>query len=180
MVNSGEDLSSDVYVVNHHGSNTSSMDVFLEAVAPQYAIISCGKDNGYGHPSMETLQRLLNHGISLFRTDQQGTVITYTDGSEIWFNLEPTDDWTSGNGIIPLNISDSGAGDSNAVTRLPAGEETETGSEFTYVCNTNTKKFHNPGCDSVAQMKENNRLYTNLSREELLAEGYEPCGNCRP
>lgn len=180
MVSSGEDLNSDVYVVNHHGSNTSSMDVFLDAVSPRYAIISCGKDNGYGHPSMETLQRLQNHGISMFRTDQQGTVIAYTDGSDIWFNMEPTDNWAPGNGIITVTISDNEASESNATTRLPTGDDIGEGTEYTYVCNTNTKKFHDPGCDSVAQMKENNRLYTNLSREELLAEGYEPCGNCRP
>lgn len=46
--------------------------------------------------------------------------------------------------------------------------------------NTNTRKFHYPSCDSVKQMKESNRMNTNLSREELIAQGYQPCGNCRP
>ena len=160
MVLSGVEISSDVYVVNHHGSLTSSMDAFLDTVNPGYAVISCGKDNGYGHPDMETLQRLQNHGISMFRTDEQGTIIAHSDGYAIWFDQEPSDNWIAG---IERSI--------------PIEDETQ---ECKYVCNTNTKKFHYPGCKSVNQMKEENRLFTSLTREELLMEGYEPCGNCNP
>ena len=175
LVNSAEDLSADVYIVNHHGSSTSSNDAFLDRVSPVYAVISCGKDNGYGHPSMETMQRLQNHNVSMFRTDRQGTVILYSDGEEIWSDQEPCDDWSAGGGILSLTTPeglDAAEGTVRSQTNDP-----ET---FQYVCNTNTRKFHDPGCNSVAQMKEENRLYTNLTREELLAEGYEPCGNCRP
>ena len=56
----------------------------------------------------------------------------------------------------------------------------EFAEEVLYVCNTNTKKFHYPGCDSVNQMNESNRMNTNLSRDELIAQGYQPCGNCHP
>ena len=175
MITNGSNLSSDLYVVNHHGSSTSSTDSFLDAVRPSYAVISCGKDNGYGHPSMETLQRLQNCGISLFRTDLQGTVIAYSDGNELWFNLDPTDDWTAGRGdVIPIenNEIESDASASRQINRQI--ESTQ------YVCNTNTKKFHYPDCNSVNQMSEKNRLDTDLSREELIEEGYEPCGNCHP
>lgn len=186
LVNSGVDLQANVYVADHHGSSTSSMDAFLDAVSPQYAIISCGRDNGYGHPSMETLQRLQNHGISMYRTDQQGTIVVHTDGSDIWFDQDPSDDWTSGSNIIPFGDTNENAEDDAVITRQAlendntSGSQTDTGQEYQYVCNTNTKKFHSLGCDSVTQMKEENRLFTNLSRDELLAEGYEPCGNCRP
>ncbi|MBQ8306492.1 MAG: MBL fold metallo-hydrolase [Blautia sp.] len=174
MVGSGTNLKADVYVVNHHGSSTSSMDAFLDAVSPTYALISCGADNGYGHPSMETLQRFQNHGTAMFRTDKQGTIVAYSDGSDIWFNTDPCDDWTAGNGVISLEGTGAEAG--GEVTRgMPEEEET-----FQYVCNTNTKKFHYPDCNSVKQMKEENRLYTDLSREDLIAQGYEPCGNCNP
>ena len=186
LINSGEDLRANVYVVDHHGSSTSSMDTFLDAVSPQFAIISCGRDNGYGHPAMETLQRLQNHGISMYRTDQQGTIIAYTDGSDLWFNQDPSVDWTFGNNIIPFGNVNDNAGDDIAIMRQALETDDTSVSqgsaeqEYQYVCNTNTKKFHSPSCDSVAQMKEENRLFTNLSRDELLAEGYEPCGNCRP
>ena len=164
MVKSVAEMSADVYVVNHHGSFTSSMDAFLDAVNPGYAIISCGKDNAYGHPSMETLQRLQNHGISIFRTDEQGTIVAYSDGYDIWYDQVASDDWV--NRSIQVGEEPEEA----------EPQETQT-QEYTYVC---SKKFHYPDCKSVNQMKEENRLFTSLSREELLAEGYKPCGNCNP
>ena len=52
--------------------------------------------------------------------------------------------------------------------------------ETTYVLNKNTKKFHDPDCPSVSQMKEKNKEYTSLSYEEIIAKGYSPCKNCNP
>lgn len=187
LINSEEDVAADIYVVNHHGSSTSSMDAFLDRVSPRFAVISCGKVNGYGHPSMETLQRLQTLNVSMFRTDVQGSITAYSDGTDIWFSKDPCTDWTAGDGNVtfPTLENDDGAG----VTRVHLNSQkmagnsvvdTEQEQDFQYVCNTNTKKFHYPGCDSVSQMKEANRLNTNLTREELLAEGYEPCGNCKP
>ena len=60
-----------------------------------------------------------------------------------------------------------------------AGSE-EDGKEITYVVNTNTGKFHLPGCSSVSQMKQKNRLDTTESRDQLIAEGYSPCKRCNP
>lgn len=176
MVSSGTDLDADVYVVDHHGSGTSSTDAFLDAVAPAYALISCGADNEYGHPAMETLQRLQNHGISLFRTDTQGTIVASSDGADIWFNVDPADDWSAGSGIISFD----GAGEEAAGKEQRQMPEQETEVSYQYVCNTNTKKFHYPDCRSVSQMKEENRLYTDLTRDDLISQGYEPCRSCHP
>ncbi len=55
-----------------------------------------------------------------------------------------------------------------------------SGSEYDYVCNTNTMKFHKPDCTSVLDMNEKNKKYFNGKRNELIAEGYLPCGRCRP
>ena len=55
-----------------------------------------------------------------------------------------------------------------------------TGSETTYVLNTNTKKFHLPDCRSVSQMSARNRRDTTMSYDEVIAEGYSPCGRCHP
>ena len=176
MAASGENLSADIYVVNHHGGSTASTDAFLDVVSPVYAIVSCGLNNKYGHPSMEALQRLQNHNVLLFRTDLQGTISAYSDGDEIWFNTEATSDWTSGTiqetRSMPLDEVEE------PLEQGLIKETTEI--EYSYVCNTNTKKFHYPDCRSVSQMKEENRLYTDKSRDELLAEGYEPCGGCNP
>ncbi|MGN0713042.1 MAG: hypothetical protein ACI4LJ_04590, partial [Anaerovoracaceae bacterium] len=52
--------------------------------------------------------------------------------------------------------------------------------EYTYVLNTNTKKFHYPTCSSVSQMAEKNKKAVTASRDEIIADGYSPCGNCKP
>ncbi len=76
-------LKSDVLKVGHHGSSTSSCDEYLDAVDPEYAVISCGKDNSYGHPHDETLEALSRRGIKTYRTDEDGTVVMNTDGVKI-------------------------------------------------------------------------------------------------
>ena len=78
-----KDLKSDVLKVGHHGSSTSSEPEFIEAVNPEYAIISCGKDNEYGHPHKETLKTLKDTGTEVLRTDKMGTIIVKTDGKTI-------------------------------------------------------------------------------------------------
>lgn len=77
------DISADVYKVAHHGSDTASTGELLDEVKPKYAVISCGKDNRYGHPDKEVLQRLKKRGITTYRTDEDGTVIAYSDGSSL-------------------------------------------------------------------------------------------------
>ena len=176
MVNSGRDISADIYVVNHHGSRTSSTEPFLDAVSPSYALISCGKDNSYGHPTAEVLQRLQERGIQMYRTDLQGTVILYSDGYSIWSDQDSCQDWTPGiyeNQTRQMPAVEGSDGSSGAA-------EGDSSEEIQYVCNTNTMKFHYPSCDSVKQMKESNRMNTDLSRDELIAQGYQPCGNCHP
>ena len=86
MIDSGLPLKADVLRVGHHGSYTSTTQEFLEAVGPQYAVISCGKGNDYGHPHQVTLNKLA--GIELYRTDLQGTVLCVSDGHNIRFTVE--------------------------------------------------------------------------------------------
>lgn len=89
MVLSGADLNVDVYKVGHHGSNTSSSADFLAAMAPTYAVISCGVDNSYGHPHANVMKSLRRLSVEVFRTDVQGTVIAVSDGDKIEWNQLP-------------------------------------------------------------------------------------------
>ena len=73
----------DVLKVAHHGSGHSSTQRFLDAVQPEVAVISCGKNNKYKHPYPETLERLANTSARVFRTDTQGTVRLITDGKSL-------------------------------------------------------------------------------------------------
>ncbi len=85
-----KDLSSDVLKVGHHGSQYSTTENFLDKVNPNYAVISVGQNNTYNHPRKETLNKLQERNIKVYRTDQDGTIIATTDGNEINFKTEKT------------------------------------------------------------------------------------------
>jgi competence protein ComEC len=82
LVNSGENIKSDVLKVAHHGSKYSTSDLFLKNVKPEYAVIEVGK-NSYGHPTPEVLNRLKNFGIKVFNTYIDGDVEFISDGKTI-------------------------------------------------------------------------------------------------
>lgn len=75
VLDSGADIQSDVLKVAHHGSNTSSEQVFLKEVKAKYAVISCGLNNSYGHPHDEVVSRLRSVGSSIYRTDKSGNIV---------------------------------------------------------------------------------------------------------
>lgn len=77
------DVTADVLKVGHHGSRNANTKEFLEKVDPQIAVISCGKDNDYGHPHRETLKLLEQLDCEVYRTDRDQTVTVYTDGEKL-------------------------------------------------------------------------------------------------
>jgi competence protein ComEC len=85
-----DDLQSDVLVVAHHGSRTSSSAGFLDSVSPSVAVIPVGFNNLYGHPHDEVMQRLRFRGITIHRTDLDGTVEMVTDGEQFTTTLDRT------------------------------------------------------------------------------------------
>lgn len=76
-------LNTDILKVGHHGSSSSSSYPYLWAVTPEYAVISCGKNNAYGHPAADVVKRLETIGAKILRTDRLGTVRIVTDGENI-------------------------------------------------------------------------------------------------
>ena len=83
MLKSGVDLKSDILKIGHHGSSSSTTDKFLEAADPQYAVISCGEDNSYGHPHKEIIEKLEESDITYLRTDTDGNIAITTDGDSV-------------------------------------------------------------------------------------------------
>lgn len=79
-------LRADVLKVGHHGSRTSTIPPFLDAVAPSVAIISAGYENSFGHPHPDVVKRLTERHIAILRTDQDGLVSVSTDGRRLWFD----------------------------------------------------------------------------------------------
>ena len=128
MLNYGMDVSADVLKVGHHGSSTSTGYRFLYEVDPEYAVISVGTDNTYGHPHRETVAILADAGVPMLRTDELGTILAVTDGSEITFTWEKQS-------AQPGDIEPADA---------------------TYIGNRNSKKFHLPTCNGLPA--ENNRV----------------------
>jgi len=79
LLEKGIDLDSDVLQVGHHGSRTSTDPEFIEAVLPDLAVISLGRDNKHGHPHQETLDTLESYGVAVLRTDWHGDIKISTD-----------------------------------------------------------------------------------------------------
>lgn len=90
MIASGLDLDCEVLSVAHHGSASGTSEKFVAATTPEYAVISCGKDNGYGHPHKETIQTLHDYEVEILRNDESGTIIAETDGMNLWWLMEDT------------------------------------------------------------------------------------------
>lgn len=82
LVASGVNLDCDILKVGHHGSNTSSSPAFLRAASPEIAVISCAKENDYGHPHREPLERLAALGVDDIRYTFDGTVVIEIPESE--------------------------------------------------------------------------------------------------
>ncbi len=83
MIENGLLRDVDLIKIAHHGSSTSNSAEFIEAVNPEIAVISCGKNNSYGHPHRETINLLNDLEITYFRTDYSGTVVYYGDGKNM-------------------------------------------------------------------------------------------------
>lgn len=87
LLRSGVDLCAHVLKVGHHGSNSSTTQEFLDAVSPQYAAISVGKDNNK-LPKTKVLKRLEEAGTAIFRTDLNGVILFGSDGHTIQVHVQ--------------------------------------------------------------------------------------------
>lgn len=179
----GNKLKANVLKVGHHGSTTSTTLNFLNTVSPEYAIISVGENNSYGHPNQETLDKLKN--IDVFRTDKLGTIVAKTDGQTINFAFEKT--FTEEITPVPTEPVPT-----EPIPEEPTPEKTEPileeptpeKSENTqkkedgiYIGNKNSKIFHKETCNSLP-LPKNQVIFS--SREEAINAGYRACKKCNP
>lgn len=91
ILNSNVKINSTVLKAGHHGSSTSNSSAFLKKVNPSYVVISSGKENSYGHPHKEVINRLSKNNIKIYRTDNLGTIIASSNGKHISFTSAITD-----------------------------------------------------------------------------------------
>ena len=163
--------------VGHHGSADATTYPFLREIMPEFAVISCGAGNPYGHPVDNTLSRLRDAEVTVYRTDLHGDItVTSTDGE--W--SVTTQKSASEEAVFTPGVDTNFAPGVDTDHDVGSGSsESDDGTD--YIANKNTKKFHDPGCNSVKKMKESNKKYfDNVTREYMIEQGYDPCGNCDP
>lgn len=180
IVNNSIDINSDVYIVNHHGSSGSSSSEFLNKIDPEYAMISAGKGNAYGHPAYKTLEKLNKIGAKIYRTDIEGEIEFSFTEKEIQFNKDSYNKLESGEKINKdsyENNQDNKLISSNEGDNRSIENESSNKSD-NYVLNKNTKKIHKDDCKSVKQMSDNNKVYFDGTIDEAEAQGYSKCQNC--
>lgn len=166
ILDSGRFVKADVYKVGHHGSDTSSGQDFLDAVSPKWAVISCEEGNSYGHPHAAVLNSLRAMGVEVFRTDEQGSIIAWSDGKKITWNSAPSDTWQAG--------ERTGSAAQNAKNSQKSGAETKGA----YIGNANNGKLHRATCSKLPQ--EKNRVPFD-TKEEAMQAGYDDlCKLCKP
>ncbi|MGH4118935.1 ComEC/Rec2 family competence protein [Clostridium sp.] len=175
MLSKGLDLSATVLKVSHHGSRSSTGISFLDGVNPKYAVISVGKGNSYGHPTEETMSRLKAKDIPVYRTDENGTVVATSNGTNVSFNVNPG----SYKGITSSSTSASSTTGNASVSKpVPvtvAKPATPSKNQSVTVYTTKTgSKYHVEGCSSLSKSK------IPISLNDAKAQGLGPCSKCHP
>lgn len=202
ILNNGIDISADVYAAAHHGSKTATSQAFLDKVSPTYVVISAGEGNKYGHPHAEVLNRLRAAGISVFRTDEQGTIVATSDGNDITWNCSPSESWKAGeptgSSDTSQNAASSGTGNSNnnssssvadnssvdstassgssdAGIAADTSGSTNSDSSSVMVHITDTgSKYHSAGCSYLKKSDHE------VTLSEAKSMGLTPCSRCNP
>lgn len=187
MCASGMDLNCDVLVLGHHGSATSSSWDFLAQTVPTYAVISCGLNNSYGHPNAETMEKMESMDIEIFRTDLQGTIVASSSGSGISWNMEPCQDYSSGDGEYSgydeeeLNYdsqmeeqgTQSGTESIQQEDEDIQAQEPAVSGDMVWLSETGSKYHSRNNCGRMNPDKA-----WQVSREDAIAMGYEACKKC--
>lgn len=181
MCSSGIDLSCDVLVLGHHGSATATSWDFLQATIPEYAVVSCGTDNQYGHPDKDTMDKLQSMGIQVYRTDKQGTITVTSDGTNLTWSTEACNDYSPGDsndkGTQQATQSQPTEEISQPETQ-PAVEQTpvvaNTGNENMVWVSETGSKYHR--INNCGRMNPNKAVQ--MSQADAEARGLEPCKKC--
>lgn len=175
MCSSGIDLSCDVLVPGHHGSATATSNDFLAKTVPEFAVITCGVDNQYGHPDKDTMDKLQSMEIQVYRTDKQGTVIATSNGTKIIWNQEPCNDYSPG------DSSDVGTQSQEIEEQLSADptpepentEEPELVGGSVWISETGSKYHNKPNCGKMNPDKARQ-----VTESEAQGMGLDACEKC--
>ncbi len=175
MLSKGLDLSATVLKVGHHGSKSSTGQSFLDKVNPKYAVISVGKGNSYGHPTQEVMNRLKAKSIPVYRTDENGTVVATSNGTNVSFNVNPG----SYKGITSSSTSSSSSSSNNSTSKpvlvpVPKAITPNKNQSVTVYTTKTGSKYHVDGCSYLSKSK------IPISLSDAKSSGLGPCSKCHP
>lgn len=182
LLDSDYDLKSTVLKVGHHGSSGSTSYRFLREVDPEYAVISVGADNTYGHPTGAVLSRLRDADVRTYRTDMQGTITAVSDGKSVTFSAEknPDADTLAGAGAGQKSHTDSGSSgtEGNSESRFTAEA---SGNDSAGSAGDETRFYAESGSGSGVSASDNS---ASAAREYVLNTNtmkfhYPDCGSVR-
>jgi len=168
ILTKGFDLHADVLKVGHHGSNTSTSLEFLKAVSPKYAVIQVGKGNDYGHPAEDTIDKLSDAGVKIYRTDESGTIIATSNGETINFDIKAS-------AIKPQAPPETKPSAATETTENITQSTTkdDTNNIIVYITKTG-EKYHKDGCRYLSKSK------IPIELSEIKGSKYTPCSVCNP
>lgn len=160
----------DILKVGHHGSHSSTSPAFLEKVNPKYAVITVGKDNKYGHPHVETVDKLKKAAIEVHRTDECGDVIFISTGNGVSTDCEPGSYNRGGSSTSNTNKPSNSKPSS---TDTPSPVPTPAQPEPIVYWTPNGKSYHaTDKCSALAKSK------TILSGTLEESGKNDPCDRC--
>ena len=175
ILDSGETVSSDVYLMSHHGSDTSNGILFQRKVlssGDKIAVISVGKDNSYGHPDNNVVNRANRFAKAVYRTDKKGAIIFKTDGEKLKKSFIKVTHSSSGKSSSSGHSHSSNSND-HRHTNSHSSNASNSSTTSTYVYVTDTgSKYHKSGCRYLSQSKIRMKL------SDARSAGYEPCSVC--
>ena len=173
ILNSGTDLNATVLKVGHHGSDTSTTYPFLREIMPKYAVISVGSGNSYGHPSEDTLSRLRDADVKVFRTDLQGDVYCTSDGKDVSLSVTKNADADvfAGIGQNSTQTKPTATPTSPTPTEPISTPVDDPVADMVWIPKTGKKYHSNSNCSNMKNPSQ-------VTKEQAIKKGYGPCSKC--
>jgi competence protein ComEC len=184
MLSKGLNVKADLWKLGHHGSSSSTTQAMLNKVNPKYAIISVGKGNTYGHPTQSTMSKLKAKNISVYRTDENGTIVATSDGENITFNTKPGSyDYVGTSSKTSTNSSNDNVGSASSSTK-PTSAKVVVPVPVKAPSNNSRIVFHTPSGKSYHYSKScrtlaRSKTILSGTLEGALSSSYnDPCNIC--
>lgn len=167
----------DVLKAAHHGSETGTDAAVLSETTPEHVVMSYAEGNSYGHPDQSVLDAVSAAGATAYSTAVNGDITCVSDGEEVTLTTERTGDIVAG-----MTAEERAAAEAKAQAQAEAEAQAQAEAQQqqqqskTVVITPSGSKYHNPGCRTLNR----SRSLTELTEDEAIARGYEPCGVCNP